>query len=611
MSEPRTDGPPSLDAKQTWLAARRCVRLLGPAERRRWALLLPFTLLAALLEAGGAALIFTLIRFISAPESLADNPWMTRVRQWSGLQAQEDFLVAFAAAVAGFYLVKNAGLIFQTYYTARSAGLSVDSLANRLLGGYLLAPYAHHLGRSSSELIRNTNDAVVSAYRSMLMALVQAASEVALMLALVAVLIVAAPGVTLLAIGGVTAVILLFLRLSQRHLVGWGYESHVLHGKMLSELNQSLAGIKEVKVLGRERFFMQAYAGLRARLSRLIWRRTTLENAPRLTMETFFVLAVVLVILVYEQRGSSREIVPVLGLFAYTGFRMLPGLHRIVSHVNMIRFGSPAIEEIYEDARRFGVLASNLPADRAPPMPFTSKVEIRNLTFTYDEERGPALVDVDLEIRRGESIGIVGSTGAGKSTFVDLLLGLLEPEQGQILIDGVDVRTDERGWRANIGYVPQTIYLVDDDLRRNIALGIERGEIDEARVQSSMKMAQLDGLVGRLPKGLKTVVGERGVRLSGGERQRVAIARALYHEPSVLVFDEATSSLDNKTEREITRAIEGFRGEKTIVVIAHRLSTVKACDRILFLERGRVIAEGPYAQLLEDNPQFRELAAAE
>lgn len=608
MSTPATDGPPKLDRRRTWDALKRCLSLLRPQERRRWGLLIPLGLVAAGLEAGGAVLIFTLIRYIAAPETLSDSVWLQRFRNGLGLQDEGQFLVAFSAAVAAFYFIKNATLLFQTYYTAKSAGLSVDSLAKRLLRGYLFAPYSEHLTRNSAELIRNTNEAVVSAYRNMLMALVHAISEASLLAALVAVLVFAAPTVTLVAIGGVAFIILLFLRFTQGYMANWGHLSHTLYAKMLSHLHQSLGGVKEVKVLGREDFFIDSYINVRAHLTRLTWRRNTLENAPRLTMETFFVLAVVVVILVFERRGSSREVVPVLGLFAYTGFRMLPGLHRIVAYINVIRFGSSAMDEIYADAVRFGHLGAESDVSISPRFAFKSSVELRNLTFTYESERGPALRDISLSIQRGESLGIVGTTGAGKSTFVDVLLGLLDLESGAVLVDGVDIQSDLRGWRANVGYVPQNIYLVDDTLQRNIALGIVDSEIDEERVKAAAQMAQLNRLIEKMPEGYETLVGERGVRLSGGERQRIAIARALYHAPEVLIFDEATSSLDNKTEREITESIEGLRGDKTIIIIAHRLTTVKKCDRIIILSEGRIIAQGRYEELLRDNESFRDLA---
>jgi ABC-type multidrug transport system fused ATPase/permease subunit len=603
--------PPPLDGRHALRSVRRCLGLLEGGERRRWAMLLPLALLAAGMEAAGAALIFTLIRFISAPDSLSETSWLRRMQDALQLTERGHFLVVFAAAVAGFYVVKNAVLIFQTYYTARCAGLSVDSLSNRLLYGYLRAPYRYHLERNSAQLIRNANEAVVSAYRSMLMSLVHAVSEATLLVALLGVLVMAAPTATLIAVGVVGVMILGFLRATQTRMVRWGFESHQLYAHILAQLTQSLAGIKEVKVLGRERHFLATFAQARGRMSQLGWRRGTLENTPRLMMETFFVLAVVAVILVFDRRGSSQAVVPVLGLFAYTGFRLLPGLNRIVAHVNMIRFGSTAIDEIWEDAQRFGALDPEQAPAPVVRLPFRDRIEVRDLTFSYSEARGPALAGLDLTLRRGESVGIVGATGAGKSTFVDLLLGLLEPSQGKLTVDGVDIRTNLRGWQANLGYVPQSIYLIDDTLRRNIALGIPDAEIDEARVRSSAALAQLEGLIGQLPAGLDTVVGERGVRLSGGERQRVAIARALYQAPEVLVFDEATSSLDNKTEREITRAIEGFRGEKTVIVVAHRLSTVRGCDRILLLQQGRIVAQGPYEALLAENDVFRELARVE
>ncbi len=608
MTTPPSNGPPKLDGQRTWTALKRCLSLLQPAERRRWGLLIPLALLAAGLEAGGAVLIFTLIRYIAAPETLSDSVWLRRFRDGLGLQDEGQFLIAFSAAVAAFYFVKNATLIFQAYYTAKSAGLSVDSLAKRLLRGYLFAPYSMHLTRNSAELIRNTNEAVVTAYRNMLMAVVHATSEASLLAALVAVLVFAAPTVTMIAIGGVALIILVFLKLTQSYMATWGHQSHTLYAKMLSHLHQSLGGVKEVKVLGREHYFIDSYVNVRAHLTRLTWRRNTLENAPRLAMETFFVFAVVVVILVFEHQGSSREVVPVLGLFAYTGFRMLPGLHRIVAYINVIRFGNSAIEDIYADAVQFGHLGTDLSPGSSPRLAFESSVEMRNLTFTYDRQRGPALRDISLSIRRGESLGIVGTTGAGKSTFVDLLLGLLEPESGEVLVDGVDIQTNLRGWRANIGYVPQTIYLVDDTLQRNIALGIEDGDIDTDRVKAAAQMAQLTPLLNKIPEGMQTQVGEHGVRLSGGERQRIAIARALYHAPEVLIFDEATSNLDNKTEREITGSIESLRGDRTIIIIAHRLSTVKNCDRIIMLDEGGIVAQGPYEDLLRDNENFRALA---
>ena len=611
MSAPASAEPPSLDGRHALRSVRRCVALLDPHERRRWTLLVPLALVAAGMEATGAALIFTLIRYISAPESLADAGWLHEVQRVFGLTERGRFLVVFSGGVALFYVIKNGVLIFQTYYTARCAGLSVDSLSNRLLRGYLEAPYTYHLERNSAQLIRNANEAVVSAYRSMLMSLVHAVSEATLLIALLGVLVTAAPTVTLVAVGLVGLLILGFLRITQTRMVRWGFESHQLYARILAQLTQSLAGVKEVKVLGREQYFLAAFERSRGRMSQLGWRRGTLENTPRLMMETFFVLAVVSVILAFDRRGSSQEVVPVLGLFAYTGFRLLPGLNRIVAHVNMIRFGSTAIDEIWEDAARFGALDPARAPEAVVRMPFEDRIEIRDLTFTYSASRGPALRDLDLTIRRGESLGIVGATGAGKSTFVDLLLGLLEPEQGRLTVDGVDIRDNMRGWRANLGYVPQSIYLIDDTLRRNIALGIPDAEIAEDRIEATARLAQLEGLLAQLPEGLDTVVGERGVRLSGGERQRVAIARALYQSPQVLVFDEATSSLDNKTEHEITRAIEGFRGEKTVIVVAHRLSTVRGCDRILLLREGRVVAQGPYDALLAQDAEFQALARVE
>jgi ATP-binding cassette subfamily C protein len=309
------------------------------------------------------------------------------------------------------------------------------------------------------------------------------------------------------------------------------------------------------------------------------------------------------------------QLASVLGFFVYVGFRVLPSIHLIVFHLNHMEFGRASIDEVHGDWTR--LMGSEVKTERPEPMPFRDRLEVDGVSFVYaapedgSEEspaRDPSLRDVDLEVRRGESVGIAGSTGAGKSTLVDLLLGLLEPTGGEIRVDGVPIRGRVEAWQRQVGYVPQGVHLIDDTLTRNIALGLRDEEVDAERVAEVARMAQLDELLERLPEGLATVVGERGVRLSGGERQRVAVARALYRDPEVLVLDEATAALDNRTERELTRAIETLRGRKTLIVVAHRLSTVERCDRVVFLRDGRVADTGPFDELLERCADFRAMA---
>jgi ATP-binding cassette subfamily C protein len=312
------------------------------------------------------------------------------------------------------------------------------------------------------------------------------------------------------------------------------------------------------------------------------------------------------VLLVTAGGGTGPESVPLLGLYAYAGFRVIPSANRIVFLLSEIRFGRAALDRVRGD---LALIARNVPGGAAEPsdsdLRFEERLDLERVSYTYEQGAGPVITDLSLTIRRGESIGIVGATGAGKSTLVDLVVGLLEPTAGRLAVDGVDIRTRLASWQRHIGYVPQSAFLIDDTLRRNIAFGIPDREIDERRVQAATQRAQLESLVASLPEGLATTVGERGVRLSGGERQRVGIARALYHEPAVLVFDEATSALDSRTEAELTRAIEALRGDTTLVLVAHRLSSVRHCDRLVLLRDGRIADSGTFDELMTRNADFR------
>jgi len=328
-----------------------------------------------------------------------------------------------------------------------------------------------------------------------------------------------------------------------------------------------------------------------------------------LVIETSLIWFILIFFAITIARGDDAlGTLSVLGLFAYAGLRLQPSLQKIVAGFNSIRFSTARTEDIHRDLR----LIEKSPAQEEPDAPLELRDETRltNVSYRYEGADSNALTNVNLSIKRGEQVGICGPTGGGKSTLVDLIAGLLSPASGRITVDGKDLARNTRAWQRNLGIVPQTVFLIDDSLRRNIALGVSDTQIDEAAVADAVTLAQLDGFVKSLPDGLNTVVGERGVRLSGGERQRIAIARALYNRPDVLIFDEGTSALDNTTEQRLMDSLKHLRGSHTIILVAHRLSTVRETDKVVFVENGRIAGIGTFQGLRESNESFRRMASS-
>jgi ATP-binding cassette subfamily C protein len=556
------------------------------------------------MEAIGAASVFVLIRMIDEPNG-TDTSLLATTLRGAAQRWDANPIISLAALIGAFYVVKNALRFIEVYARQRCAGETEASIATQLLRRYLGAPYAFHLQRNSAELIRNATNSASTVSRVVLLSATEAVAEVLVVLGILAVVVHSAPMVALIAGGSVALTMMGMLRLTQSAHSRWGKQNHVLRASIMQSLQQSIGGVKEVKILGRENFFTSIFARSWRELMRVQVRRGALEVAPRLVVETLFVCGVMGVIIGLYGGGVSG-VVPLLGLFAYAGLRILPSLHWIVYYQNNLRFGAAALDEIQRDWRDLAEAEHS--ARTSEPLALHDEISLRAVSYRYAGADRDALSGVELAIKRGESVGIVGATGAGKSTLVDLILGLLEPTVGSVWVDGIDIRERLSSWQRQIGYVPQSIYLMDDSIRRNIAFGIEDDAIDDQRVVTALRMAQIEQFVQGLPLGLDTVVGERGVRLSGGQRQRVAVARALYHDPEVLVFDEATAALDSQTEGELAREIQSLQRKKTLIIIAHRLDTVRHCDRLIFLIDGRVADAAPFHELQARNAAFRELS---
>jgi ATP-binding cassette, subfamily B, bacterial PglK len=585
---------------------RDALALLPPATRRQWAALVPLSLAAAGAEALGAAALYLLIRIVGDPAAARTMPVIARFTEgdWRGT------VVVFTVLLAFFYLTKNAFQIWQAWVQTKRVADGRAEIARRALAVYLAAPYPFHLRRNSAELIHNVTTAADDVCRRVLAPAVTVATETLVVLAIVGVLAFTSPAMTLalvLALGTSGAIL---LRVTRERARRWGERTYALERDMLQGVQATLGAAKEIKVLGREGFFYQQFASRLQALARVRHLSDTLAAVPRVLVESVFVVGALAVVVALVRLGRpGPDVVPLLGLYAYAGFRVIPSANRILMLVNEVRTGGAAVRALRAD---LDGASPGLASDAASaPLPFTDAIVLEHVSFTYEDAERPALTDLDLTIRRGDAVGVVGPTGAGKSTLVDVLCGLLVPTAGRVLIDGRDLREVPRAWGRAIGYVPQAVALIDDSLRRNIALGVADDAVDDDRVHEVVRMAQLQEFVASLPQGLATSVGEHGVRLSGGQRQRVGIARALYHRPHVLVFDEATAALDNHTEAELLRAVEPLRGALTLIIVAHRLTSVRCCDRLVLLADGGVAGEGRYEDLLNDNPAFRRLAAAE
>ncbi|MBY0279463.1 ABC transporter ATP-binding protein/permease [Candidatus Binatia bacterium] len=589
-------------------AVRACWRLVPVDMRWRWLALLPLAVVTVALEAAAALAVFALTRVIANPSSAAAMPVVAGLaRATSG--SDRDVILVVAVATALVYLVKNAVAVLTALLRSWCVEHATAATATALLGRYLAAPWPLLVQRNSAELIYTADQAVQRVYGTVLSAALAVATEALVATGIVAMLVVAAPGTTVVA-GGLLAVAgWLFVRGTRRQVRAIGARLDVVRARSLRQLQHALGATREIAILGRARFFVDGFAADQAELADIRTRHDVLAELPRLVVEATFVgTALVVVVVATSTAGAGVESLPVLSLFAYAGLRVIPSVNRIVWQLSELRFGMPAVERVARD------LALPAPLREPGPAPargtFMDRIELDEVVLVHPGAARAALSGIRLVVRRGESLGIVGPTGAGKSTLVDLLTGLLDPTSGRVRIDGVDLRTRRAAWQASLGYVPQAVFLLDDTVRANVALGLAPQEVDEQRMAAAIARAQLGELVARLPAGLDTVIGERGARLSGGERQRVGIARALYREPDVLVLDEATAALDTQTEAELTRALAALHGDTTLVMVAHRLSSVRHCDRLVVLEEGRIADVGTWDELLARSERFRALARA-
>ncbi len=554
----------------------------------------------AAVEALGALLIFFAVNRVT------QSPSTTPLDAWFPPGSDRATMMVVAAVIGGFFLARAVFTVGRTWFEHQVIQHTAARTADRLFRRYLATPYRVHLRRSSPELIRNAITSVDEVAMRFLTPLVSVSGEAVIVVVMVAVLAVTAPVVTVVAAGAIGVVGFALLRFVRGRLRQVGRLSERSQQRSFAAIQHGLGDLRNIKVYGRERFFAAIFQTERLGFARARYEMATLSVVPRVGIETLVFLMVV-GFLAVASADAAAESLSVLGLFAYAALRIMPGVNRIIHGLNRIRFATAAVDNVVADLS--GPEPSLPPLrNREAPLEW-SAVIFEDVSFRYDDDGPEVLSGIDLTLRKGSSTGLVGPTGAGKSTLLDLILGLLEPTGGTITLDGRPLTDVLDRWQAMIGLVSQDIFLLDDTIRRNVAFGIPDDEIDDDKVWRALRLAQLADFVEQTDRGLDTPVGERGVSLSGGQRQRVAIARALYHDPEILVFDEATSSLDPVTERDLLDAIDQLGRDRTVVMVAHRLSTVERCDRIVVVDGGRIVAEGDFGELTRDSALFRRLSA--
>ena len=559
-------------------------------ERRSLSGVFILILIGTILETLSVGLMIPVLSVIASDERKISLFFLTIEPSFNKTQLIQ-LAVGFMLAV---YVVKNVFLAVSTWIQRGFLTRVTSRIAARMLEVYIRQPYAFHLRKNSSSLIRNTQDAqliVAGGIEPMLTIL----TEGLIALALFSVLVAIEPLGTICVIGVLLGATFVFQRFFDQKLQRWGTLRQIQKGAIIQTIQQGLGAVKDVQVLGREDWFVDEHRERQALDANLLRRINTVQAIPRLWLEVMAIAGLVGLVVIMLATGKEIDrIIPTVGLFAATSFKVLPSINKLVNSRQTLKVSRSTIETIHHDLDLpVAMSRSTVNSD----FQFKSVV-VEHLDFKYEQSESLVLSSINLKILSGEAVGFVGQSGSGKSTLIDIMLGLLHPQSGSVFINGQLIEDVKQSWQKAIGYIPQTIFLMDDSLRRNIAIGIADKEIDELAITEALKSAQLEEFVASLPDGLDTVVGERGVRLSGGQRQRIGIARALYHRPSVLVLDEATSSLDTETEHGVMQAVQALQGDKTVIIVAHRLSTVEYCDRLYRLDAGRIVDEGTFDEVM-------------
>ena len=596
----------------------KAIAILTPHERKRGLLILGMVIGMALLETSSVASVMPFLAVLGNPEILNNNFILSGLfarAQFVGIDTPDEFLVVLGLGAFVLIIFSAAYRTLTHYAMSRYIEMRRHSIGRRLLETYLRQPYAFFLDRHSGDMSKSILSEVDQLIGNVFRPAYNMVAYSLVVIAITALLLLVNPRLAILAaglLGGLYALVFLGLRHKLTRLGGALVSANK---ERFMAAGEAFGGIKDIKLLGREKSYLSRFELFSREYAASYATYQVINQLPKYVIEAFAfggILAMVLFLMISVgglDGNALGQILPTVGLYAFAAYRLQPALQNIFSGFASLRYGQAAVDNLYADLSLDNAVAQ-LPRSAPEPLKAKRSIAMQRLSFTYPKATKPSIIELNLEIPVGSSVGLVGSTGAGKTTLVDVILGLLRPTEGTIAVDGLPVSDAQlRAWQQSLGYVPQEIFLTDSSIAENIALGIPKAQIDMAQVERCARMAQVhDFIMQDLPDQYQTLVGERGVRLSGGQRQRIGIARALYHNPEVLVFDEATSALDAVTETAVMDAIDTLAHQKTIILIAHRVSTVKNCDQIVLLEQGAIKAIGRYDQLVLEDPQFRSMA---
>ena len=553
--------------------------------------------IGGLLETLGVGAMIPVVTALLTPETLKEYvdkyPILQQICDMLGIQSVGQMTTALLLALMAIYIIKNLYLVYLVYRQNTFITQSRNQMISRVMGEFLNRPYEQYLGADIPTVFRITDSDIPQTF-SLMLAMLQLASEVVVSGLIFIVLLCTDIFMTLFIMVLFGVMTLVIVKVFKPKLNKIGAKNQAIQSRIAKWRIQAIYGLKDVKVLNREEFFVRNYyetGKVGANVGRTY---AVMNNIPRLLIETVFIVGVLTFIIIYMKGGGNvASMVSTLAAFGVAAMRVLPSVNRINTYITEISYNQPSLDFVYqnlqEGMKTDAMLAQRKAYSQKEKLELKDKIELNHISFHYPDSDKNIFTDAHMEVPKGKSVGIMGTSGAGKSTIVDILLGLLHAQEGEITCDGVDIFKNYESWLAQIGYIPQSIYLIDESIRDNIAFGIDADKIDEKRIWEVLEEAQLKEFVEELPNGLDTTIGDRGVRLSGGQRQRIGIARALYHDPEILVFDEATSALDNDTEAAVMDAVNSFHGKKTMIIIAHRLNTIEKCDILYKVEEGKLI----------------------